>query len=183
MTISGLMMVAAGTVLFLWYRTLAGLPLRQRPRFIRPATFKWGVPAVALILFAEGVVLLVQGSAAVASWAVVAAATFCGLVIRFDKYSAGMRLIYDHYLEVRRANPTMEEAELLFHTARWRYPEWTHDRLVELVAGKNIEALCLLMILTENGINPIQDWELYRSLKRKAKRIIRSGKQNTVEAS
>jgi hypothetical protein len=72
---------------------------------------------------------------------------------------------------VRRANPDMEEIEVLFQTAAWRYPKWSHDRLVELVAGKTIEDLILLMILSEYDINPISDWELYRNLKAKAAKI------------
>ncbi len=168
-------MVAAGTFLFLWYRTLAGLPLRRQPSCIRHALLKWGVPALALVLFAEGVVLLVEVSPAAALAAVTLSAVLCALVIRFDRYSAEMRLIHDRYLSIRQANPGMEEMEVLFHTARSRYPQWSHDRIVELVAGKDIETLCLLMIVNENQINPIRDWELYRNLRAKAKRIIRVG--------
>ena len=171
----GLVITAAGTFVFLWYRTVVGLSLKRQPQFIRPVAFKWGVPAVALTLFTAGILLLVSVSTAVALGTVVVSAVLCGLVIRFDRYSAYMRLIHDHYLRTREANPDLEEAEILFHTARWRYPEWSQDRVVELVAGKDIEALTLLMIVSENDINPIRDWELYRSLKTKAKQIIRSG--------
>ena len=177
MMIPGLLMVAAGTFLFLWYRTLAGLPLKRQPSFIRPALVKWGVPTLALVIFAEGVALLVEVSPAVALVATTVSAVLCALIIRFDRYSAEMRLIHDKYLTIRQANPGMEEMEVLFLTARSRYPQWSHDRVVELVAGKDIETLCLLIILNENQINPIRDWELYRSLKTKAKRIIRSGER------
>ncbi len=70
----------------------------------------------------------------------------------------------------------MDESEVLYHTARWRYPAWQHDRLVELVAGKDIESLILLMMISENKINPISDWELYRSLKAAAARITHPNK-------
>src|SRR5512137_998128 len=104
MMIPGLLMVGAATFLFLWYRTLAGLPLKRQPLYIRPAIFKWGVPAVALILFVEGVVLLIKVSPEAAVAAVAVSAVMCALVIRFDRYSAEMRLIYDKYLSIRRAN-------------------------------------------------------------------------------
>jgi hypothetical protein len=172
----GIMTVAGGLFLFLWYRTVAGLPVRQQPQFSRPAVFKWGVPAVSLAVFATGMYLLAEVSRGQAAIAAGAAALVMFLVIRFDRYSANMRLIHDHYSEVRRANPEMEEIEALFLTAAWRYPKWSHDRLVELVAGKSIEELVLLMILNEYEINPISDWELYRTLKAKAAGIVRPGR-------
>jgi hypothetical protein len=98
------------------------------------------------------------------------------MITGFDRYSAEMRIIRDRYREIRRANPGLADGEALFQTAFWRYPGWSQDRLVELVAGKDIESLTLLIILNEHGINPIADWELYRSLKSKAARIVRPGK-------
>jgi hypothetical protein len=95
------------------------------------------------------------------------------LVIKFDRYSAEMRLIYDHFLEIRREHPSADAMEALFQTARWRYPQWSQDRLVELIAGKDIRAVILLMVVSENGVNPISDWALYQSLRKKAERMIR----------
>jgi len=46
---------------------------------------------------------------------------------------------------------------------------------VELVAGKDIENLMLLMLINENKVNPISDWELYRSSKAKAARVASAG--------
>jgi hypothetical protein len=81
-------------------------------------------------------------------------------------------MICNHYSRLRQANPDLEEAEVLFRTAQWRYPEWSHDRLVEMTAGKDIGSLILLMLVSEHDINPIQDWELYRSLKTKVADIV-----------
>jgi len=171
----GIMSAAGGLFLFLWYRTVAGLPVKQRPVFSRPAAFKVGVPAVSILVFAAGFFLLkaVSWSLAVISALIAVLATF--VILRFDRYSANMRLIYGHYREIRRSSAGLEEIEVLFHTAAWRYPKWSHDRLVELVAGKNIEELILLMMLNEYDVNPISDWELYRSLKAKASQIVRRG--------
>ncbi len=168
----GLMTAAGGLFLFLWYRTVVSLPVHQQPAFVRPTLFKWGVPAVSLVMFLAGIYALIGVSSGVAAATLMVSAALAFLVIKFDRYSADMRLIHYHFLGVRRANPGMEETEALYHTARWRYPEWSHDRVVELVAGKNIQNLILLMIIRENNVNPIQDWELYRSLKAKAEHII-----------
>lgn len=172
----GFMTTAGGLFLFLWYRTLAGLPLKQQPQFARAAPFKWGMPALSLIILVAGACMLAALSARLAVIALGAAAGGAFLVIRFDRYTAGMRLIHDRYRKVRLHNPGMEETEALFHTAAWRYPNWSHDRLVELVAGKNIEELALLMIVQDYGINPLGDWELYSSLKKKAARMARSAR-------
>lgn len=172
----GIMTAAGGLFLFLWYRTIAGLPIKQQPLFIRPVVFKWGVPAISLLVFASGILLMATLNPILAVSAAAASGLLAFLIIRFDRYSANMRLIHDHYCRVRRANPDMEEIEMLFQTAAWRYPKWPHDRLVELVAGKTIEDLILLMILSEYDINPISDWELYRTLKETAARIVRTGR-------
>jgi len=171
----GLMTAAAGLFLFLWYRTIAGLPLRQRPQFSRPAVFKWGVPGVGIAVFVAGLFLTAEVSLRLTATAGASAALFVFLIIRYDRYSANMRLIMDRYRKVRRANPDIEEIQVLYRTAAWRCPKWPHDRLVELVAGKSVEDLILLMIINEYEINPISDWELYRTLKAKAARIGRGG--------
>ncbi len=170
----------AGTVLFLWYHAVVALPLARRPAYVRPVLFKWGVPGLSLLLFASG--LLFLNAANPLLGAVVLAVLLLGgyLVIRFDAYTAEMRLIFDRYRRVRQANPAMEEMEILFHTAAWRYPAWSQDRLVELVAGKDIQGLMLLMMVNENRISPLSDWELYRSLKSKAARIAVSNVREKV---
>jgi hypothetical protein len=169
----GALTTAGGLFLLLWYRTLAGLPVRLQPSVVRRGPFKWGVPAAGLVVFAAGLYLL----GCVAMWAAAAALALSGILgfslLKFDRYSANMRLICDHYLGVREAHPDMPEIEVLFLTARWRYPTWSHDRILELVAGKDIQTLILLAVVNENKINPISDWELYRSLKAKAERIAR----------
>ena len=172
----GILTATGGLFLFLWYRTVVSLPQRLQPRFIRPYVFKWGVPAISLAVFASGLFLLASVHLWAAAITVLVSAGIGIIIARFDRYSAEMRIIRDQYREIRRANPALADEETLFHTARWRYPGWSHDRLVELIAGKDIESLTLLMILNEHGINPISDWELYRSLKSKAARIIGHGR-------
>jgi hypothetical protein len=165
LTIMGAMTAGSGLFLFLWYRTVVSLPLQRQPLFIRPVAFKWGIPLLSLLLFAAGMVLL----ASVSPWAALSAAAGAGLLafllLKFDRYSAEVRAIHHHYSRVRQANAGLEEPDALYLTAQWRYPDWEHDRLVELVAGKDIQGLILLILIQENNINPIGDWELYRKLK------------------
>ena len=171
LTILGLMTTFGGLFLFFWYRTVVALPVREQPPFIHPALFKWGIPVVSLTLFVPGLFLLSSIKLWLAGAALALAILLALLLIKFDRYSANMRLIHDRYCRIREANPTMEEMEVLFHTAQWRHPQWSQERVLELVAGKNIESLILLMVVNENKVSPISDWELYRSLKFKAARI------------
>ena len=172
----GIMTAAGGLFLFLWYRTVVGLPQKLRPRFTRPYIFKWGIPGVSAALVSAGLILLASVHFGVAAVTALVAAGLAYAVIAFDSYSAEMRIIRDRYRAIRKTNPGLAEDEALYQTAIWRYPGWSQDRLVELVAGKDIESLTLLIILNEQGINPISDWELYRSLKSKAARIVGPGK-------
>jgi hypothetical protein len=126
--------------------------------------------------FTAGLGLLVRAGPAYAVAALAGSGLLLYLVTKFDRYSAHMRLIYDRYREIRRANPELPELDALYFTARWRYPSWSDDRLVELVAGKDIQTLILLMLVSENDVHPISDWELYRSLRMKAERITRARK-------
>jgi hypothetical protein len=173
--LSGGAAVLCGLFLYLWNRTLASLPETRRPPWAQAGPFKWGVPAAALILFLTGILLLAQAGVRWAASGLAAAALAAYALIRFDRYAAHMRVIHARYRSIREAGPDIDEGMALYLTARWRYPDWERDRLVELVAGKNIESLILLMIIRENGVNPISDWNLYRSLREKASRIAGSG--------
>ena len=175
-TVLGIVTAAGGTFLFLWYRTLVSLPVQKQPSFIHSTPFKWGIPAISAALFFAGFYLLWTISLRLAGGVLGVAVLLAFLLLKFDRYSAEMHIVYDQYLKVRTANPGMVEMAVLLHTAELRYPQWSHDRLVELVAGKDIENLILLMLINENKINPISDWELYRSLKTKAARVVRRGK-------
>jgi hypothetical protein len=170
---SGVIAAAGGVFLFSWYRTVAALPVSQRPSFIHWAVYKWGVPATSCAVFVLGILIVLRSHWRTALGVGGAAILVLFLLIRFDRYSAATRLIFDHYRVLRHEKPGMEDLESLFHTAQWRYPQWPQDRVLQFVAGKNIAELILLILITENGINPISDWELYRSLKLKVARITR----------
>lgn len=163
--LTGGMTAAGGLFLFFWYRTVVSLPLQSRPPFVRAVAFKWGVPLLSLMLFAAGLYLLAYEGL----WAVLGAVAIAGLLgfllQKFDRYSAEARGVFHHYTRFREANPGLEEADALYLTAQHRYPGWDEDRLVELVAGKDIQSLILMILIQENKINPIGDWELYRKLK------------------
>jgi hypothetical protein len=167
----GALTTAGGLFLLLWFRTITGLPASRRPGFVRPAYFRWGVPAAGAALLVMGIFVLVQASPAAALATALVAAAAAGLLIKFDRYSAGMRIMYDDYNRLRRANPCMSDPDVLFYTARRHYPGWSEDRIVELVAGKDIDSLMLLTAISEHGVNPITDWQLYRSMRAKAARI------------
>ena len=171
LSLLGTVTAAGGLLLFLWYRTLAGFPGGRQPQFIHSPVFKWGFPVLSVAVFLAGVYLVGLTGPWRAVLLVLVCALLAGAVIRFDRHSAEMRLIFASYRQVREANPGMEEIEVLFRIAQQRYPEWGHDRVLELVAGKNIRDLMLLMLVRDNGIHPLKDWELYRSLRKTAARI------------
>lgn len=169
--LASLGLLIGGFFLFLWYRTVVALPVRMRPRFVYSRIFKWGVPSLSIVLYLAGVFLLGRVDLRLTGIALAGSGLILFLALRFDRYSATARIIYDRFRAIRDDNPGMEELEVLFRTAQWRYPRWTHDRILELVAGKDVNGLILLMLVTENKINPVDDWELYRSLKSKVGRI------------
>ena len=160
----GAAVTAGGLFLFLWYRTLVALPQRKRPGFSVLALFKWGLPTLSVVVFAGGLWLLARTAPVAAVTATLLAVLLGGALLRFDRYSATMRIIHDSYRGIREA-PGMSEPDALFLTARRRYPDWSGDRVLELVAAKDVESVILLMVIQENGIHPIADWDLYRSLR------------------
>lgn len=162
-----------GVFLLLWYRTIVSLPVLRQPHLIHNKAFKWGIPSLSAAAFVLAIYVASRVGLALALTTLTLAMLVLFLAIRFDRYSAEMRLIYDRFVEIRREQPSADAMEALFRTAQWRYPQSPQDRLVELIAGKDIRALILLMIVSENGINPISDWGLYQSLREKADRIIR----------
>ncbi len=170
-TIVGVSAVTCGLFLFLWYRILVSLPQAGRPSFVCRAAFHWGVPVLSLIILLYGFRLLAEVRVSLAAAVFVAAALAVFALVHFDRYTAQMRIIYDRYRSIRASDPRRDETAVLYLTARWRYPDWQHDRLVELVGGKDIEALILVMLVQENRIHPIIDWELYRVLKKRTARI------------
>ena len=169
----GAMTAAGGLFLFLWYRTVVSLPVGRQPSFIHPTPFKWGIPVLCLILVVLGLAELGSVKPIVALFFFAGMALIGLAMLRFDRYTADMHGIHQHYRRIREVNPSLPEADVLFMTARHRYPRWSEDRVVELVAGKDIAGLILLMVIKDNGVNPISDWELYRSLRLKAERIAR----------
>ena len=178
-TIAGISAFICSLFLFLWYRTLVSLPDAARPGFAHRSAFKWGAPGFGLLLFLLGCWLLVRVRISLSLAALGAAALAAFILIYFDRYTAQMRIIYDRYRSIRASDPSLDETTALYRTVRWRYPDWQHDRLVEMVGGKDIESLILFMIVQENRIHPIRDWELYRKLKKKASRVVtrKSGKR------
>ncbi len=168
----GCMTTAGGFFLFFWYRTVVSLPRKRQPVYIHSRLFKWGVPLISALVFAAGLYELLQINRWLAPAILACSIVLSFLTVKFDRYSAEARIIRDHYRQVRAANPDMDEMEVLFLTARWRYPQWPHDRIVELVAGKDVGNLIVLMLINENRINPISDWELYRSIKARVTRIV-----------
>jgi hypothetical protein len=96
----GVLVGINGLFATLWYRTLVGLPASRKPRYVFYPLFKWGVPlgAVSLLLFSCYVI----GNKSITTLIVfvVASAVSAACVLRFDRYSAEMRLIYDRYRNI-----------------------------------------------------------------------------------
>ena len=162
-----------GLLLFAWYRTVVSLPMARRPSFIIKACYKWGVPATSLLLFVVGVCVLLAIDVRLALAGAIVLPTLFFLFIKFDRYSATTRLLYHQYRTLRDEKPDMADLEVLFHIAQRRYPTWSQERILQFVAGKDVTELILLILVTEGQINPLLDWELYRSVKTKVSRITR----------
>ena len=48
-----------------------------------------------------------------------------------------------------------------------------------MAAGKNIERLILLILVSESGIDPLVDWKLFKRLKAKVRHIVRKENHRT----
>lgn len=164
--------MACGVFLALWYRTVFWLPARRRPSFANLGLVRWGIPTISIVFTASGIVVLYRASVALLITITMVIILLAFLILKFDRYTATATELYDVYRKIRLANPSMEELEVLYHMAEHRYPRWPQDRILELVAGKDIENLILVTLVQENDINPLADWELYRFLKKKVSRVV-----------
>ena len=104
----GIISAGAGVFLLLWYRTVVMLPVARQPHIIHRRMFRLGVPALGGSLCCCGFALISISSLVLAATTCFAGLVFAFLVIRFDRYTASMRMIYGQYGNIRTENPEMQ---------------------------------------------------------------------------
>lgn len=165
MTSAGVLLCILGAFLVIWPLTIRRLSLAQQPAFSRAGWFSLGVPLVGLFVFLAGFGMALQRSWLAAG--VTLAVTLAGgvLLLRHDQYSAMVRILFDDYVNLKKANPGSNEFDLLYSIVKSRKPYWNEDRIMEFCAGKDIKQLVLLLLIMEYEIHPLDDMGLYERLK------------------
>ena len=133
LTALGVLMTAGGLFLFLWYRTVVGLPESTRPAGARRIPFKWGIPFLGALSFLLGLLPLARESLWHGLGGMAVSAVLAFVLIRFDRYAAAMRIIYDHYRKMRAARAKIKIVKVCMHhfaiTIYWMIDEVMHVTL------------------------------------------------------
>ena len=154
-----------GAFLFVWSLSLRRLSKAQRPRFVRSAWFRRGIPLAGTALVTSGFLLAVRQNIWLGGMMVIVCFVVSTLLVRYDQYSAMTRVLYSDYLNLKKENPQATEYDLLYSIVKSRKPRWSEDRIVEVCAGKDIRQLVLLLLVLEFEIHPLHDMHLYEHLK------------------
>jgi hypothetical protein len=167
MTLLAILCGALGGFLVAWPLSIRRLSMAQRPRFSRGPWFRWGVLGLGALLFLLGFGAAVSRSL---GWGAIAAGVTLALgfvLFRHDSYAAMARILFDDYRDLRRENPQASDFDLFYSIVKCRRPRWSEDRIMEFCAGKEIQQLVLLLIISEYEIHPLNDMQLYERLKKK----------------
>ncbi|MCI0422612.1 MAG: SoxR reducing system RseC family protein [Acidobacteria bacterium] len=171
MTLLAILSGMLGAFLFVWTLSIRRLSVAQQPAFSKAGWFVCGVPLLGMILFMGGFGLaLGEGSAwGLAGLAITVALGI--LLLRHDSYSAMARILFDDYLSLKKENPGSSDFDLFYSIVKSRRPRWNEDRIMEFCAGKDVQQLVLLLLLTEYEIHPLNDMQLYERLKTKVEAL------------
>ena len=154
-----------GCFLLGWSINLRRMSVAQRPRFSRQPSFRFSAPLLGGGLGLAGFGLAIQRSLLWGGLSCAISFILCWLLLKHDRYSAVIRILYDDYLTLKKQNPQSKEFDRLFSIVKSRYPRWSEDRMMEICAGKDIRQLVLLLLLIEYEIHPLNDMRLYEKLK------------------
>jgi hypothetical protein len=160
-----------GAYVLIWVFNVYRLATAQRPGFFRTKWFQWVVPLSGLIFLVIGFGWALARSL---FWGTLSFALMLGLailLIRYDRFSASIKILYADYLRLKRETPGATDFELLFSIVKSRKPGWTEDRVIEMCVGKDIKQLVLLLLLVDKQIHPLNDMQLYERLKRQVEKL------------
>jgi hypothetical protein len=170
MTLSGIFAGLLGAFLVMWTKSIGRLPKAQQPAFSRSGWFK-GVPLVGLVLFLGGHIVAVRYNWILGGTSLVVALVLGTAALRQDQYSAMARIIVDDYLNLKKENPGASDFQIMYSIVKSHKPLWKEDRVLEFCAGKDLKQFVLLFLVLEYEIHPLNDMELYESVKVKVERL------------
>ena len=160
-----------GILICVWTITLARLPVAQRPRFSWSLWFRIGFPLLGGALTTVGSILAMRQDLWKGGLGVVVALLLSWLLLRHDKSTAMIRLLFEDYFNLKKENPQVAELDLLYSLVKCRRPQWSEDRILEACVGKDIKQLVLLLMIIEFNIHPLNDMRLYEKLKQRVERL------------
>ncbi|HVN82867.1 MAG TPA: hypothetical protein VMW38_28045 [Terriglobia bacterium] len=162
---------AFGILICVWTITLSRLPVAQRPRFSWSLWFRIGLPLLGGALTTVSSILAMRQNPWEGGPGVAAALLLAWLLLRHDRSSAMIRLLFEDYFNLKKENPQAAELDLLYSLVKCRRPQWTEDRILEVCVGKDIKQLVLLLMIIEFNIHPLNDMRLYERFKRRVERL------------
>ncbi len=171
LSILGILTGILGDFLCVWSLSLYRLSTAQRPRILHSAWFRWGIPALGVLLAISGFFLVLRQSLWLGGLTVIACLSLSALLLRYDQYSAMTRILCDDYFRLKKENPKATEYDLLYSIVKSRKTQWSEDRIVEVCAGKDIRQLILLLLVLEFEVHPLRDMQLYERLKRRVESL------------
>lgn len=173
MTVLAILCGVLGGFLIAWPLSIRRLSMAQRPHFSRGPWFRWGVLGLGVLLFLSGFGAALARSPAWGAIALAGTLVLGFLLLRHDSYAAMARILFDDYRDLRRENPQASDFDLFYSIVKCRRPRWNEDRIMEFCAGKDIQQLVLLLILSEYEVHPLNDMQLYERLKKKVEGLTR----------
>ena len=164
-------LAAFGILIWVWTITLSRLPVAQRPRFSWSLWFRIGLPLLGGALTAVGSILAMRQNPWEGGVGIAVALSLAWLLLRHDRPSAMIRLLFEDYFTLKKENPQAVELDLFYSLVKFRRPQWTEDRILEICVGKDIKQLVLLLLIIEFNIHPLNDMRLYERLKQRVERL------------
>jgi|SRR5262245_28618798 len=156
-----------GGFLVVWPLSIRRLSVAQRPRFSRSVLFTLGVPGLGMVLGFAGFGVALRQNLGWGIFALAVILVLGVLLLRHDPYSATARILFDDYLTLKKKNPGSSDFDVFYSIVKSRRPRWNEDRIMEFCVGKDLKQLVLLLLITEYEIHPLDDMQLYETLKRR----------------
>jgi len=160
-----------GGFLVVWPMSIRRLSVAQRPRFSRSVSFSLGVPTLGVVLGIAGFGVALRQNPGWGIFTLAAMLVLGVLLLRHDPYSATARILFDDYLTLKKENSGSTDFDVFYSIVKSRRPRWNEDRIMEFCVGKDLKQLVLLLLITEYEIHPLDDMQLYETLKKRVEEL------------
>ena len=105
MTFLAIWIGVGGAYLLIWAFNIRRLATAQRPRFSETVWFRWGIPAIGLLLLLIGFGWTILRSLPIGILGLGAVLGLGVLLIFHDRYTATIKILYADHQRLKRENP------------------------------------------------------------------------------